>query len=108
MEESDCFEDQEELSYRSSGTHNRTRMQKACGSTLKILELWEEWLIQLLLLQQQLARCKLEIQCNGGHITLVKGWAKYFLGKMHYVKRKATTKAKPAILNFEAAILDGY
>ena len=23
------------------------------------------------------------------------------LGKIHYVKRKATTKAKPAILNFE-------
>ena len=36
-----------------------------------------------------------------GHVVLRKGWAKYFLGRMQFVKRKATTKAKPAILNFE-------
>ena len=41
------------------------------------------------------------LECNGGHIVLKKGWAKYFLEKMQFVKRKATTKAKPAILNFE-------
>ena len=33
---------------------------------------------------------------------LKKSWAKYFLGKMNFVKRKATTKGRFAISNFEA------
>ena len=41
------------------------------------------------------------LECNGGHIILRKKWAKYFLEKTQFVKRKATTKAKPTILNFE-------
>jgi len=33
---------------------------------------------------------------------LKKSWAKYFLGRMNYVKRKATTKARFSVSNFEA------
>ena len=38
---------------------------------------------------------------NGGHITLKKSWAKYFLQTMNYVKRKSTTKAGIAVRNFD-------
>ena len=41
------------------------------------------------------------LEYNGGHITLKKSWAKYFLKKMDYVKRKATTKSKLTIHRFE-------
>ena len=34
-------------------------------------------------------------------MILSKSWAKYFLGKINYVKRKATTKSKIAVTNFE-------
>ena len=34
-------------------------------------------------------------------ITLTKGWAKYLLRRMGFVKRKATSKAKVSIENFE-------
>jgi tellurite resistance protein len=46
-------------------------------------------------------RDPMSLECNGGHITLKKGWAKYFLGKMNYVKRKATTKSKLTVQGFE-------
>ena len=38
---------------------------------------------------------------NGGHITLKKSWAKYFLRKMNYVKRKSTTKAGITVRDFD-------
>ena len=42
------------------------------------------------------------LECNGGHVVLQKSWAKYLLGKMNFVKRKATTKKpKFTIANFE-------
>ena len=41
------------------------------------------------------------LECNGGYVTLKKSWAKYLLGKMNYVKRRATTKHKVTISNFE-------
>ena len=31
---------------------------------------------------------------NGGHIACSKSWAKSFLGRLGYVKRRASTKAK--------------
>ena len=34
------------------------------------------------------------LECNGGHVTLKKSWAKYLLSKLKFVKRKATTKRK--------------
>lgn len=43
------------------------------------------------------------LECNGGHVTLPvkKDWAKYLLGKMSFVKRKATTKkSKISVANF--------
>lgn len=44
------------------------------------------------------------LECNGGSISLKKSWAKYFLGKMDFVKRKkrkATTKSKITVTNFD-------
>uniref|UniRef100_A0A1X7UUQ0 DDE-1 domain-containing protein n=1 Tax=Amphimedon queenslandica TaxID=400682 RepID=A0A1X7UUQ0_AMPQE len=41
------------------------------------------------------------LACNGGHITLEKNWAKYFLEKMSFVKRKGTTKSKVTVEHFE-------
>ena len=38
---------------------------------------------------------------NGGHIVLGKPWAKYFLSRMGYVKRRGSTAAKVAVSNFE-------
>ena len=43
----------------------------------------------------------MSLECNGGHIALKKSWAKYFLRKMNFVKRKATTKSKLVVKNFE-------
>ena len=34
---------------------------------------------------------------NGGHIILLKHWAKHLLSRMGFVKRRASTKAKIAI-----------
>ena len=41
------------------------------------------------------------LECIGGYVTLKKSWAKYLLCKMNFVKRKATTKCKVDIKNFE-------
>ena len=41
------------------------------------------------------------LACNGGHILITKTWAKSLLQRMGFVKRKATTKAKVSIENFE-------
>ena len=41
------------------------------------------------------------LECNGGYVTLKKSWAKYLMCKMRFVKRKATTKCKIDIKNFE-------
>ena len=38
---------------------------------------------------------------NGGHITLSKHWGKHLLSRMGYVKRRASTKAKVAVQDFE-------
>ena len=38
---------------------------------------------------------------NGGHIALTKSWGKRLLSRMGFVKRKATTKAKVTVQNFE-------
>jgi len=46
-------------------------------------------------------RQPLSSECNGSHISLKKSWAKYFLGKMNYIKRKTTTKPKVMVKNFE-------
>ena len=42
------------------------------------------------------------LQINGGHISLTKHWAKNFLHRIGFVKRKGTTKAKVSVKNFEA------
>ena len=42
------------------------------------------------------------LECNGGYVVLKKSWAKYLLGKMNFVKRKATTKKpKFTVSDFE-------
>lgn len=38
---------------------------------------------------------------NGGHIALSKHWGKHLLARMGFVKRRASTKAKIEIKNFE-------
>ena len=38
---------------------------------------------------------------NGGHITFTKSWSKHLLGRMGFVKRRASTKAKVSAENFE-------
>ena len=38
---------------------------------------------------------------NGGHIALTKHWGRHLLRRMGYVKRRASTKAKVTIQNFE-------
>uniref|UniRef100_A0A1X7T0V3 Uncharacterized protein n=1 Tax=Amphimedon queenslandica TaxID=400682 RepID=A0A1X7T0V3_AMPQE len=48
-----------------------------------------------------LERNPLSLECNGGHLSLKKGWAKCFLKQMNFVKRKATTKAKVSVENFD-------
>ena len=39
---------------------------------------------------------------NGGHIACSKSWAKSFLGCLGYVKRRASTKAKVTVADFDA------
>lgn len=41
------------------------------------------------------------LDVNGGHISLSKHWAKNFLHRIGFVKRKGTTKAKVTVENFE-------
>ena len=41
------------------------------------------------------------LSCNGGHISLTKDWAKSLLRRMGYVKRRASTKAKVTVQDFE-------
>ena len=41
------------------------------------------------------------LECNGGHVHLTKHWAKYLLQRMGFVKRRASTKAKVSLLDFE-------
>ena len=41
------------------------------------------------------------LECNGGHIVLTKGWAKYLMKCMGFVKRRASTKAKVSVSDFE-------
>ena len=41
------------------------------------------------------------LECNGGHISLTKHWAKYLLERMGFVKRPASTKAKVSLPDFE-------
>ena len=43
------------------------------------------------------------LSCNGGGILLTKDWAKYLLKRLGMVKRKANTKAKVTVEDFEAA-----
>ena len=42
------------------------------------------------------------LECNGGHISLAKTWAKYLMHRMGFVKRRASTKAKVSVSDFEA------
>ena len=39
---------------------------------------------------------------NGGHIRITKTWAKSFLQRIGYVKRRASSTAKMTITDFEA------
>ena len=50
-----------------------------------------------------IARCKDSnlLACNGGHISLSKHWGKHLLSWMGYVKRRASTKVKAAVQDFE-------
>ena len=38
---------------------------------------------------------------NGGHILITKDWAKNLLHRMGFVKRRASTKAKVSVEDFE-------
>ena len=42
------------------------------------------------------------LESNGGHIKLTKSWAKHFLSRLGYVKRRATTKASISHVDFAA------
>lgn len=42
------------------------------------------------------------LAANGGHIALTKSWSKHLLKRMGYVKRRASTKTKVGIDDFEA------
>ena len=41
------------------------------------------------------------LACNGGHISLTKHWAKYLMQRMGLMKRRASTKAKVSLPDFE-------
>lgn len=41
------------------------------------------------------------LECNGGHISLTKHWAKYLMERMGFVKRRASTKAKVSVSDFD-------
>ena len=42
------------------------------------------------------------LESNGGHIKLSKSWAKHFLSRLGFVKRRATTKASISTVDFDA------
>ncbi len=42
------------------------------------------------------------LQENEGHIACTKSWAKSFLSRIGYVKRRASTKAKVSVAEFDA------
>ena len=49
------------------------------------------------------------LDINGGHILLTKHWAKNFLHRIGFAKRKGPTKAKVTVENFEVLkVSDGY
>ena len=41
------------------------------------------------------------LECNGGHISFTKNWAKYLMERMEFVKRRASTKAKVFVSDFD-------
>ena len=41
------------------------------------------------------------LDCNGGHISLTKHWAKYLMERMGFVKRHTSTKAKISLPDFK-------
>ena len=41
------------------------------------------------------------LECNGGHISLTKNWAKYLMERMGFVKRRASTKADVSAFDFD-------
>ena len=41
------------------------------------------------------------LECNGGHISLTKNWTKYLMERMGFVKRRASTKAKVSVSDFD-------
>ena len=42
------------------------------------------------------------LACNGGHIVLTKHWGKHLLARMGFIKRRASTKSKVTVEDFEA------
>ena len=42
------------------------------------------------------------LESNGGHICLTKYWARYLMERMGYVKRRASTKAKVSVADFDS------
>lgn len=42
------------------------------------------------------------LMCNGGYLSLTKNWAKSLLHRLGYVKRRASSKAKVTVADFEA------
>ena len=48
------------------------------------------------------------LSCNGGEVLLSKKWAKYLLKRMGMVKRKANTKAKVTIEDFQTLKEQSY
>ena len=41
------------------------------------------------------------LECNEGHISLTKNWAKYLMERMGFVKRQASTKAIVSVSDFD-------
>ena len=41
------------------------------------------------------------LKCNGGHIECGKNWAKNFLHHLGYVKKRASTKCKVSVADFD-------
>lgn len=44
------------------------------------------------------------LECNGGHISITKHWAKYLMERMGFAKRRASTKAKLTVSEFDRYI----
>ena len=42
------------------------------------------------------------LRCNGGHIEVSRAWAKHFLNRIGYSKRRVTTKASVSDVDFAA------